>query len=60
VPVGLDGEAVRMAPPLRFATRPGALRVRLPAGAPGVSPAGAAVTLSRRDLERLLRIAAGR
>jgi diacylglycerol kinase family enzyme len=60
VPVGLDGEAVRMTPPLRFATRPGALRVRLPARAPGVSPAGAAVSLSRRDLGRLLRLAAGR
>ncbi|HST67375.1 MAG TPA: diacylglycerol kinase family protein [Mycobacteriales bacterium] len=60
VPVGLDGEALRMTPPLRFASRPGALRVRLPATAPGVSPAGAAVSLSRRDLERLVRIAAGR
>jgi diacylglycerol kinase family enzyme len=60
VPVGLDGEAVRMTPPLRFRTRPGALRVRLPARAAGVSPAGAAVSLSRRDLERLVRIAAGR
>ncbi|HEV7656347.1 MAG TPA: diacylglycerol kinase family protein [Mycobacteriales bacterium] len=60
VALGLDGEAVRMAPPLRFTSRPGALRVRLPASAPGVSPAGAAVGLSRRDLERLIRIAAGR
>jgi diacylglycerol kinase family enzyme len=60
VALGLDGEAVRMAPPLRFTTRPGALRVRLPASAPGVSPAGAAVSLSRRDVERLIRIAAGR
>jgi hypothetical protein len=33
---------------------------RLPARAPGVSPAGAAVSLSRRDGERLIRIAAGR
>jgi diacylglycerol kinase family enzyme len=60
VALGLGGEAVRMAPPLRFTTRPGALRVRLPASAPGVSPAGAAVSLSRRDVERLIRIAAGR
>jgi diacylglycerol kinase family enzyme len=60
VPVGLDGEAVRMAPPLQFVSRPGALRVRLPARARGVSPAGAAVSLSRRDLRRLIRIAAGR
>jgi diacylglycerol kinase family enzyme len=60
VPVGLDGEALTMTPPLVFASRPGALRVRLPARAPGVSPAGAAVTLSRRDLSRLFRIALGR
>jgi hypothetical protein len=60
VPLGLEGEAVRMAPPLRFVCRPWALRVRLPARARGVSPAGAAVSLSRRDLERLIRIAAGR
>jgi diacylglycerol kinase family enzyme len=60
VPLGLDGEAVLMAPPLRFVSRPGALRVRLPATARGVSPAGDAVSLSRHDLERLVRIAAGR
>jgi diacylglycerol kinase family enzyme len=60
VAVGLDGEATRMTPPLRFETRPGALRVRLPAAARGLSPAGAAVGMSPRDLRRLLRIAAGR
>jgi diacylglycerol kinase family enzyme len=31
VDVGIDGEALRMSPPLRFATRPGALRIRVPA-----------------------------
>ena len=30
VPVGLDGEALILDPPLRFASLPGALRVRLP------------------------------
>jgi len=30
VPAGVDGEAVDLIPPLRFAIRPGALRVRLP------------------------------
>ena len=60
VAVGIDGEAVRMAPPLRFESRPAALRVRLPASASGLSPSAAAVGVSRRDLRRLLRIAAGR
>jgi diacylglycerol kinase family enzyme len=60
VAVGIDGEAVRMAPPLRFEALPAALRVRLPATASGLSPSAAAVGLSRRDVRRLLRIAAGR
>lgn len=34
VDVGIDGEAVRMSPPLRFATRPGALRIRIPVTGP--------------------------
>src|SRR4029450_2784449 len=37
--LGIDGEAVRMSPPLRFTIRPGALRVRVPRHAPGLSPA---------------------
>ena len=60
VAVGLDGEALLLAPPLQFASLPGALRVRVPQHAPGVSPAGAAVTLSRRDLAGLSRIAVGK
>ncbi len=36
--LGIDGEAVRMAPPLRFTIRPGALRVRVPRRAAGLSP----------------------
>ena len=60
VAVGLDGEALTLAPPLRFVSLPGALRVRVPRHASGVSPAGAAVTLTRRNLRKLVRIAAGR
>jgi diacylglycerol kinase family enzyme len=60
VAVGLDGEALVLAPPLRFVSLPGALRVRVPRHATGVSPAGAAVTLTRRNLSALLRIAAGK
>ena len=37
--LGIDGEAVQMAPPLRFTIRPGALRVRVPRHASGLSPA---------------------
>jgi len=58
--LGIDGEAVRMTPPLRFESRPGALRVRLPATASGLSPSAAAVGMSGRDLRRLVAIAAGR
>jgi diacylglycerol kinase family enzyme len=39
VDAGVDGEALRLAPPLRFTIRPGALRVRLPRHASGLSPA---------------------
>ena len=60
VAVGLDGEALMLAPPLRFVSPPGALRIRVPRQARGVSPAAAAVPLTRRNVEALLRIAAGR
>jgi diacylglycerol kinase family enzyme len=60
VAVGLDGEALVLAPPLLFVALPGALRVRVPRHARGVSPAGAAVPLNRRNLWALLRIAAGK
>jgi diacylglycerol kinase family enzyme len=57
--VGLDGEALVLDPPLRFASMPGALRVRLPSGA-GLAPAARAVALTRANLSGLLRVAAGR
>jgi len=38
VPAGLDGEAVTLLPPLRYATRRAALRVRISGHHPGVSP----------------------
>jgi len=60
VAVGLDGEAFLLAPPLRFVSLPGALRVRMPRQARGVSPAGLAVTLTRRDFRRRRPIAAGK
>ncbi|MGY1616945.1 diacylglycerol/lipid kinase family protein [Geodermatophilus sp. SYSU D00691] len=38
VPVGIDGETVRLAAPVRCAVSPGALRVRLPRERPGIRP----------------------
>jgi diacylglycerol kinase family enzyme len=49
IEAGIDGEAVRLPPPLRFTIRPGALRVRLPRQASGVSPAA-------RELQRRTRL----
>jgi diacylglycerol kinase family enzyme len=59
VEVGLDGEALVLDPPLRFASLPGALRVRLPSGV-GLPPAARAATLTTDNLGALLRVAAGR
>jgi len=38
IPLGIDGEAVTLDPPLRFRVRPQALRVRIAASHPGASP----------------------
>jgi diacylglycerol kinase family enzyme len=38
VPVGIDGETVRLPTPIRCTVRPGALRVRLPRDRPGIRP----------------------
>jgi diacylglycerol kinase family enzyme len=59
VEVGLDGEALVLDPPLRFASLPGALRVRLPRGV-GLAPGARAVALTRTNLGALVRVAAGR
>jgi diacylglycerol kinase family enzyme len=60
VEIGIDGEALRMDPPLVFSSRPGALRVRLPRHA-SLSPAAAAVNvMSRSTVAELAAIAVGR
>lgn len=59
VEVGLDGEALVLQPPLRFASMPRALRVRVPRGA-GLAPAARSVALTAESLAALLRVAAGR
>ena len=58
--LGADGEALIMRPPLVFASRPGALRVRLPRHALQASPAARTVQmLSGSTLAELGRVAAG-
>jgi diacylglycerol kinase family enzyme len=59
VEVGLDGEALMLDPPLRFASLPGVLRVRLPRTV-GLAPAARAVALTSDNLGALLKVAAGR
>jgi diacylglycerol kinase family enzyme len=61
VEIGIDGEALTLDPPLVFATRPAALRVRLPRSAVGRSPTALAVhLLSRSTITQLTRLVAGR
>jgi diacylglycerol kinase family enzyme len=52
LPVGIDGEAVTLPVPVRCGVRPGALRVRVPRGRPGVPP-----PKPELDWVRLLRLA---
>ncbi len=60
VPVGVDGEALVMDPPLRFVSRPGVLRVRIAPQHPGASPSAALPEGLRHALGHLLAVAAGR
>ena len=57
VEVGVDGEALRLAPPLEFRIRPGALRVRVPTGA---SPAAVMPTGTRSVIVTLFQVLRGR
>ncbi|MDN5747734.1 MAG: diacylglycerol kinase, partial [Pseudonocardia sp.] len=60
IDVGVDGEALRLPPPLRFRSLPGALRVRTPVDAPGVAPAAAAPRGIAPAVTALYRVLAGR
>jgi hypothetical protein len=61
VQLGVDGETLAMDPPLLFRSEPGALRVRLPPHAIGVSPAARAVRiLARSTAGDLACVCAGR
>jgi len=56
---GVDGEAVELKAPLRFAIHPDQLRVRMPRGVAGVSPAAKRPPLTVRTLQRLWDVARG-
>ncbi len=54
VPLGIDGEAVTLEPPLRFRVRPRALRVRIAPSHPGASPSA---DLPRGPISALKKLA---
>lgn len=60
VPIGIDGEALLMDPPLVFRSRPAALRVRIARAHPGASPSSDAPLSVRGAVPALFRIATGR
>jgi diacylglycerol kinase family enzyme len=57
VPLGIDGEAVTMEPPLRFRSRRRALRVRIAADHPGASPSAELPHGPLGILRELVRVA---
>ena len=57
VPAGVDGEALVIDPPLRFAIRPGALRVRIAPQHPGAAPSAAHPDGLLDAIRKLIRIA---
>ncbi len=60
VPVGVDGEALVLDPPLRFTVRRGVLRLRIAPHHPGASPSAGLPRTAWEGLRTTLRIAAGR
>jgi diacylglycerol kinase family enzyme len=59
VPAGVDGEALRLEPPLRFRIRPGVLRVRIAPKHPGAAPSARVPERARDMVRALASIAAG-
>jgi diacylglycerol kinase family enzyme len=57
VPAGIDGEAVKLDPPLRFEIRPGVLRVRIARRHPGASPSAALPENFNQGARALARMA---
>ena len=60
VPVGVDGEALVLDPPLRFVIRPAVLRVRIAPQHPGASPTAALPGSFTDFLRQLFAVAVGR
>jgi len=60
VAAGIDGEAARLQPPLRFHVRPGVLRVRVARQHPGASPSATMPEGLAQSALVLAQIAAGR
>jgi Diacylglycerol kinase catalytic domain len=60
VAAGIDGEAMKLEPPLRFHIRPGVLRVRIARRHPGASPSVRLPEGLVPSARALVRIAAGR
>jgi diacylglycerol kinase family enzyme len=60
VPAGIDGEAAKLDPPLRFRMRPAVLKVRIARQHPGASPSVGVPEGVRQGLVELGRIVAGR
>ena len=60
VAAGIDGEALRLDPPLRFRIRPGVLRVRIARAHPGASPSAAIPEDFWESVRALARMATGR
>ena len=54
VAAGIDGEALKLEPPLRFRTRPQALRVRIAPQHPGASPSA---TMAESPWHAILAVA---
>jgi hypothetical protein len=60
IAVGIDGEAARLDPPLRFNSRPAALRVRIARSHPGASPSAALPETAGAMLRTLAAVSVGR
>jgi diacylglycerol kinase family enzyme len=60
LPVGIDGEAVTLTPPLEFVSKPGVLAVRIASGHPGASPSTEVPRGLGAAVAKLVRIALGR
>jgi diacylglycerol kinase family enzyme len=60
IAAGIDGEALRLDPPLNFVIRPGVLRVRIARQHPGASPSALIPEGLRAAVAELTRIALGR